>query len=40
MKPVVLLIGRLPNGFGDVVRQFDHLPIQWPGAYDYEEAKR
>ncbi|WP_109313006.1 hypothetical protein [Ruegeria sp. AU67] len=40
MKPVVLLIGKLPNVIGDVARQLDHLPIQWLGAHDQEEVKR
>lgn len=40
MKPVVLLIGRLPNVIGDVARQLDHLPIQWLGAHDPDEVRR
>lgn len=40
MKPIVLLIGRLPNVIGDVARQLDHLPIQWLGAHDPEEVRR
>ncbi|MCA0929908.1 hypothetical protein [Ruegeria profundi] len=40
MKPVVLLIGRLPSVIGDVARQLDHLPIQWLGAHDPDEVRR
>ncbi|WP_170406789.1 hypothetical protein [Ruegeria arenilitoris] len=40
MKPVVLLIGRLPNVIGDVARQLDHLPIRWLGAHDPDEVRR
>ncbi|WP_298935346.1 hypothetical protein [uncultured Ruegeria sp.] len=39
MKPVVLLIGRLPNVIGDVALQLDHLPIQWLGAHDQAEVR-
>ncbi len=40
MKPVVLLVGRLPNVIGDVALQLDHLPIQWLGAHDTDEVRR
>ena len=40
MRPVVLLIGRLPNVIGDVAQQLDHLPIQWLGAHDPDEVRR
>ncbi len=40
MKPVVLLIGSLPNVIGDVARRLDHLPIEWLGAHDPDEVKR
>ncbi|WP_170601127.1 hypothetical protein [Ruegeria arenilitoris] len=40
MKPVVLLIGRLPNVIGDVARQLEHLPIRWLGAHDPDEVRR
>ncbi|EEE37707.1 hypothetical protein RKLH11_1543 [Rhodobacteraceae bacterium KLH11] len=40
MKPVVLLIGRLPNVIGDVAQKLDHLPIQWLGAHDPDEVRR
>ncbi len=38
MKPVVLLVGKLPHVIGDVARQLDHLPIQWLGAHDQPEV--
>lgn len=40
MKPVVLLIGRLPNVIGDVAQRLDHMPIQWLGAHDQDEVRR
>ncbi|MEX0301998.1 MAG: hypothetical protein AB3N24_06200 [Leisingera sp.] len=40
MKPVVLLIGKLPHVIGDVAEQLDHLPIQWLGAHDQPEVVR
>ncbi|MGI9370039.1 MAG: hypothetical protein ACR2O2_14490 [Ruegeria sp.] len=40
MKPVVLLIGRLPNVIGDVAQKLDHLPIEWLGAHDPDEVER
>ena len=40
MKPVVLLIGRLPNVIGDVARQLEHLPIRWLGAHGPDEVRR
>lgn len=40
MKPIVLLIGKLPHVIGDVARQLDHLPIQWLGAHDQPEVVR
>lgn len=38
MKPVVLLVGRLPHVIGDVARQLDHLPIDWLGAHNQDEV--
>ena len=40
MKPVVLLIGRLPNVVADVAQQLAHLPIEWLGAHDKAEVIR
>ena len=40
MKPVVLLIGKLPHVIGNVAEQLDHLPIQWLGAHDQPEVVR
>ncbi|WP_421702555.1 hypothetical protein [Aliiroseovarius sp.] len=38
MKPVVLLVGRLPDVISNVARQLEDLPIQWLGAHDREEV--
>ncbi|GAB5437954.1 hypothetical protein [Falsiruegeria mediterranea] len=38
MKPVVLLIGRLPQVIGNVAQQLQHLPIEWLGAHDQAEV--
>lgn len=38
MKPVVLLVGRLPDVIRDVARQLDHLPVQWLGAHNQDEV--
>ncbi len=40
MKPVVLLIGRLPQVIGNVAQQLQHLPIEWLGAHDQAEVIR
>jgi hypothetical protein len=40
MKPVVLLVGRLPDVISNVARQLEDLPIQWLGAHDREEVIR
>lgn len=40
MKPVVLLVGKLPHVIGNVPRQLDHLPIEWLGAHDHAEVVR
>lgn len=40
MKPVVLLIGKLPHVIGNVAQELDHLPIQWLGAHDQPEVVR
>lgn len=38
MKPVVLLIGRLPDVMKNVIRDLDDLPIHWLGAHDRAEV--
>lgn len=38
MKPVVLLIGRLPDVMRNVIRDLEDLPIQWLGAHDRAEV--
>ncbi|MSU90656.1 hypothetical protein GE300_13705 [Rhodobacteraceae bacterium 2CG4] len=40
MKPVVLLVGRLPDVIQNVARQLEDLPIQWLGAHDRDEVAR
>lgn len=40
MKPVVLLIGRLPGIVGHLADQLEDLPIRWLGAHDREEVLR
>ncbi len=40
MKPVVLLVGRLPGVVENVAKQLDDLPIQWLGAHDRTEVER
>lgn len=40
MKPVVLLIGKLPHVIGNVARELEHLPIEWLGAHDHAEVVR
>ena len=34
MKPVVLLVGRLPNVIANVAKQLEHLPVEWLGAHN------
>ncbi|PRY25394.1 hypothetical protein CLV78_102572 [Aliiruegeria haliotis] len=38
MKPVVLLVGRLPDVMKTVIRELEDLPIQWLGAHNREEV--
>ncbi|MGQ7843096.1 hypothetical protein ACUNV4_01375 [Granulosicoccus sp. 3-233] len=40
MKPVVLLVGRLPSVVDDVTTQLQDLPIEWLGAHDRQEVER
>lgn len=40
MKPVVLLVGRLPNVTANVAKQLEALPVEWLGAHDREEVIR
>lgn len=40
MKPVVLLVGRLPSVIENVANQLEDLPIQWLGAHDRDEVAR
>ncbi|NDR59482.1 hypothetical protein [Aliiruegeria sabulilitoris] len=38
MKPVVLLVGRLPDVMRNVIHELEDLPIQWLGAHDRDEV--
>ncbi|MFD0978987.1 hypothetical protein [Tropicimonas aquimaris] len=38
MRPVVLLVGRLPDVVNTVARELEDLPIQWLGAHSREEV--
>lgn len=38
MKPVVLLIGRLPSVVENIAGQLEDLPIQWLAAHNREEV--
>lgn len=38
MKPVVLLVGRLPSVVETVARELEDLPIQWLGAHNRDEV--
>jgi len=40
MKPVVLLVGRLPGIVGHLADQLEDLPIRWLGAHDHAEVLR
>jgi hypothetical protein len=40
MKPVVLLVGRLPNVIANVAKQLEDLPVEWLGAHNREEVIR
>ncbi len=38
MRPVVLLVGKLPNVIGGVAKKLDDLPIEWLGAHNRDEV--
>lgn len=38
MKPVVLLIGKLPGIVGHLADDLEDLPIRWLGAHDHGEV--
>jgi len=38
MKPVVLLVGRLPGVVGNVAKALEDMPIRWLGAHDRAEV--
>jgi len=38
MKPVVLLVGRLPDVIGRLAHDLEDLPVEWLGAHDRAEV--
>jgi hypothetical protein len=40
MKPVVLLVGKLPGIVGRLSADLEDLPIRWLGAHDHGEVVR
>ena len=38
MRPVVLLVGRLPDVIRNVAKELEDLPIQWLGAHNRSEV--
>ncbi|WP_413875274.1 hypothetical protein [Albidovulum sp.] len=38
MKPVVLLVGKLPGIVGHLADELEDLPIRWLGAHDHGEV--
>jgi len=38
MKPVVLLVGRLPDILGRLANDLQDLPVEWLGAHDRAEV--
>ena len=40
MKPVVLLVGKLPGVIGSIAEKLQDLPVEWLGAHDRDEVVR
>ena len=40
MRPVVLLVGRLPGVVGGIAQELSDMPVEWLGAHDREEVIR
>jgi hypothetical protein len=40
MKPIVLLVGRLPNIESKIGPELEDLPVEWLGAHNREEVVR
>jgi hypothetical protein len=40
MKPIVLLVGRLPNVVALITPELEDLPVEWLGAHDRDEVIR
>ena len=35
MRPIVLLVGKLPGVIGDIARQLSDMEVEWLGAHDH-----
>ena len=40
MRPVVLLVGRLPGVIGGIAQELQDIPVEWLGAHNREEVAR
>ena len=40
MRPVVLLVGKLPGVIGSLPQKLQDLPVEWLGAHDRDEVVR
>ena len=40
MKPVILLVGRLPSVVETVASELEDLQVEWLGAHDHDEVAR
>jgi hypothetical protein len=40
MRPVVLLVGRLPGVIGGIAQQLQDIPVEWLGAHNRDEVIR
>jgi hypothetical protein len=40
MRPVVLLVGRLPGVIGGIARKLEDIPVEWLGAHNRDEVIR
>jgi hypothetical protein len=40
MRPVVLLVGRLPGVIGGIAQKLQDIPVEWLGAHNRDEVIR
>ena len=40
MRPVVLLVGRLPGVIGNIAQKLQDMPVEWLGAHNRDEVIR